>query len=575
MIRLLSSARARWFALAALWVVVLVLGIGGFLQQARDAGEPRPLLDTLYLTLQLAALDYSGSSGPMNWRLQVGRFVVPLMAAGTVLQAASVVFAAELNRFRIGRSSRHTVVVGLGDVGLRLTRALAAAGDRVVAVDADPGLVAAAADPDRGISALAGDPTDPATLARVRVDRARRLVVAEADDARNVAVAAAAAGLLSGAHRSRTALRCAVQLQDAELTTLLRAADLDAAGGVRLSYFNLHERAARALLSEHPPFPATGEPAASRPMVIGLGRLGRSLVVALGQQWAFQQPGTALPLLLVDANATGRWEELTQRHPALLETCTPELVDLDLATPSASGLETLSGLLAGRPPTWVAVVVDDESLALANAVFVHQRLPRGGVPIVVRMRSSSGLGTLLAPVSGSEQAFPGVAVFPFLDRTCTVEAVDGGVREQLAQAVHEEYLAGSPSVPAGTGLNRPWAALDDDERELSRRRVDGIVGDLAAIGCELAPLRRWGGAALELTGEETDLLAAREHRRWYDDRTAAGWTHGAVRDDEQRRNPLLVPWEELPDDARRANVEAVRALQPMLVRSGFEVVRSG
>ena len=36
--------------------------------------------------------DYDGSSGPMNWQLQVARFVAPVMAAGTVLQTASVVF---------------------------------------------------------------------------------------------------------------------------------------------------------------------------------------------------------------------------------------------------------------------------------------------------------------------------------------------------------------------------------------------------------------------------------------------------------------------------------------------------
>ena len=32
----LTEPRTRWFVLAALWVVLLVLGIGGFLQQASD-----------------------------------------------------------------------------------------------------------------------------------------------------------------------------------------------------------------------------------------------------------------------------------------------------------------------------------------------------------------------------------------------------------------------------------------------------------------------------------------------------------------------------------------------------------
>ncbi len=359
-------------------------------------------------------------------------------------------------------------------------------------------------------------------------------------------------------------------LSDAELATVLRAADLDAQGAVRVGYFSLHERAARALLSENPPF----EGDAHHPMVIGLGRFGRSLVVALGQQWAHLHPHSKLPLTLVDAHATGRWAELALRHPGLAEVASPTLIEVDLGTPSGAGIEQLARVLAEQTPTWVAIVVDDEPLALANAVFLQQRLPRGAVPIVVRMGSAAGLGTLVDPVSGSESSFPGVRVFPLLDRTCTVASIEGGVREQLAEAVHEEYLAGLDPASVASGLRRPWADLDDDERDLSRRRVDGIIDDLALVGCELVPLRRWGAPELLLTEEETERLAAREHQRWYDDRTAAGWTHGEVRDNDAKRNPLLVPWERLGDEARRDNIEAVRALQPMLARAGFEAVRS-
>ncbi len=566
--RAFRSARARWYILAGLWAIVLVLGIGGFIQQANDSGEPRSILDTLYLTLQLATLDYSGSSGPMNWRLEIGRFIVPVMAAGTVLQTASVVFVAEVNRLRIGRSSQHTVVAGLGDIGRRLAQAFADSGDRVVAIDPDPAQVKALSDNDR-IAAIVGDPTDVATLQRVRIDRARRLVVAAGSDAANVAVASTAAAVAQQHRKGRPALRCAVQLSDAELASLLRAADLDASGAVRLSYFSLHERAARALLSENPPF-TTDSPS---PMVIGMGQLGRSLVVAMGLYWAHHHPGEELPLTLVDAHARGRWAELALRNPGLAEVCRPTLVDVDLTTPTDTGIAEFVAALEDDPPSWVAIVVADEPLALAHAVFLHQRLPRGSVPIVVRMGSASGLGTLLDPVSGSDQAFPGVTVFPFLDRTCTVDSVEGGIREQLAEAVHEDYLATVADRTAAGSLARPWQDLDDDQRELSRRRVDGILGDLEAVGCDLVPLRRWGTTDAAFSDAEIEQLAAREHARWFADRTAAGWTYGGQRDDEALRNPLLVPWEELPDDARAANIDAIRALQPMLARAGFEPLR--
>jgi len=564
-LRALSDARVRWWLLAAFWAVVIVLGVTGFAAQAEQSGDDATRLDTIYSTLQLITLDYSGSGGDIDWRLQVARFVVPIVAAWTVIQAVSVVFAAEVRRALARFASDHTVVAGLDDVGTGLAHALAEAGATVVAVDPDPARAAALRESDDRIRTVVADPTDAGVLAGLRLDRARRLVAATADDAANVTVATAAAAVPRAARRP--ALRVAVRLADAELVALLRSSDLEGGDTTRLTYFSLHERAARALLSEHPPFGADASDA--RVLVIGLGHLGRDLVVALGQQWARIHPDRPLDLTLVDPHASGRWAALLQRHPALSGLGDPTLVDCDLETPTAEGLARYAAAV-DRGPTWVAVTHAVEASALAAAVYLYQRLPRGAVPIVVRMPSRAGLGSLLAQVGGAREVFPGISVFPFLDRACTLAALDGGVREQLAQAVHEDYLAGlAPDAP---GLRRTWDELDDDERDLSRRRVDGIIGDLAAVGCELAPLRRWGAPGLELDGDQLDRMAEREHTRWYDDRRADGWTHGDVRDDGAKVNPLLLPWAELSEETRGSNRAAARGLRDLLARASFEVV---
>ena len=105
-----------------LWTVLLVLGIGGFIQQANDLGTSTSFLDNLYFTLQLAALSYEGDSEAINWRLQVARFVAPVIAASTLLQSASVVFREQFARFRARRARRHTIVCGLGPMGVRARR---------------------------------------------------------------------------------------------------------------------------------------------------------------------------------------------------------------------------------------------------------------------------------------------------------------------------------------------------------------------------------------------------------------------------------------------------------------------
>jgi hypothetical protein len=560
-VKVLKSPRTRWYLLAALWLLLLVIGIGGFLQQSHDGDLDRSFLDTLYLTLQLVTLDYGGGDDHLNWRLQVARFVAPIMAAGTVLQTASLVFAEQFRRARLRFASGHTVVCGLGEVGGRLAEAFVAAGDDVVAIEGDASAPGVAAAREAGATVLQSDAT-AAALATARVGRASRLICVTGDDARNVAVALTATSL---PRQRPTALRVSVQLTDAELSALLRANDLDGSGSTRTAFFNLHERAASAWLGEHPPF-TTPAPHA---LVCGLGQLGRSLVVALAKAWAGQGHDEPLRITLLDRVAGGRWRSLTMQHPALDTVCAATTIDLDLDEPDADAMHALRATLAEHPPTWTAVAFEDESVALSTALFFEAHVAAGS-PLVVRTGTREGLGALLRPAAG-RHVNAALGVFPFLDRTCTVAAIDGTAREQLARAVHEQYLADTPSN--GSALARPWDELADDDRDLSRRRVDGILADVESLGRALVPLRRWSAVDDGLAVADVDALARREHERWRADRVAAGWTYGAVRDDALRHNPLLVAWEDLPDATREANRRAAAALPVLLARAGFEAVQ--
>ena len=582
------TARIRWGALGTLWVTLFVLASYGFREQAERGHIGRSNLDIVYLIFQLITLQFNGATAVLNWRLEIVRFLAPTLAFSTVLQSASLVFAEEFRRLRLTYVRNHTIICGLDDVGTRLAQAFAARGDRVVAIEIDatnPGIASARA---AGVTVLVGDATDAGLLRAARVRSAVRLIAVCGDDAANVQVAAQAAHVIGdhGDHGGK-ALRCAVHLDDAELATLLRAADLDGRGSVRLSFFNTHERGARALLAENQPFSAenagTDESAGGRPHVVlfGLGQLGRSLVVSLAQQWAeLTGSGDASPpplrITLVDESASGRWKTLCAQHPALETGCHATTLDFDLDSPTASGVDDLRSVFVDEAPTWVAIAYADESLSLSTGFFLHQSLGVRSIPIVVRTRTVAGLGSLLIPGDMPVGALRMIRAFPFLDRTCTIGTVEAGVREQLAQAVHEDYLLQrdpDQRHPEQSSLQRPWDELDDDERDLSRRRVDGILGDLAALGCELGPLRRWGVAETSFSDEEIEQLGEREHARWAVDRIAAGWTHGAVRDDIAKKNPLLVDWHELPDDVHAVNIESARALPAMLARAGFEPVR--
>ncbi|MBF4762949.1 NAD-binding protein [Nocardioides islandensis] len=559
----LFSARRRWHLLAFAWVVLIILGYGGFVEQSRAADLGRGFLDNLYLTLQLAVLSYGDSGGDLNWRLEIARFAAPLMATGTLVQAASVVFRENFQRFRLGHFRGHTVVCGLGISGARLALALQSDGRKVVGVDPDPNGVELGALRAREVPVLVGDPKDPEVLRAVRIDRASSLVALCKSDSLNVAIAAAARGI----PRTRRAvdLRCSVHLEDAELTQFLRGSGIGGHDVVRIEFFNMHERAARALVAEHVVLEKGTKP---HLVVIGLGQLGRAIVLSAAQQWSEVGEGP-LVATLVDREAPMRWQAMEMQHPGLVDAVDAVLLTFDVEAPTRAGLSQFTDRLEEIRPTVVAIMLDDESTALATGLYLHATIDDETVPVVVRTRGDEGLSDAVEDDQGNSR-FPGLRLFPMLDRACSPALIDGGVREELARALYADHLARA----AARGVEDPaWADLSDDEREAGRDAADGLIDALHENGFELLPLRHWGAAPVELTPEETDRMAERDHDRWRARRGLDGWRYSAVRDAREKVTPQLVPYTELRPEWVEYNITRIQAMPGILARAGLEVRR--
>ena len=50
--------------------------------------------------------------------------------------------------------------------------------------------------------------------------------------------------------------------------------------------------------------------------------------------------------------------------------------------------------------------------------------------------------------------------------------------------------------------------------------------------------------------ELAELLAKNAHDVWAQQRITEGWTYGEKRDDQQKKHPCLVPYEDLPESEK-------------------------
>jgi TrkA-N domain/RyR domain len=567
-LRRLWAPRSRWLVLSGLWVAVAVLGMWGMVGKS-PPGSTFNTWDRLYAVPDLFGLTFANDYAAVDWRIQLARFLGPMVTATTFLQASALLFREQVDRLRLRLARDHVVVCGLGEKGLRLAASFRDGGRRVAAVEVDPASPGIPVARAHGVAVLVGDATDPIVLRQAGVARAGELVAA-ADDGTNARVAALVRELDRRA--GAVPLHCAAHLLDPQLCHLLRSEALeDEAEGVRLEFFNVHQQAARAWLAAEPVLDLDGR--APHLVVVGVGLLGQSLVVAAGQRWADRDGAGRLPVTLVDREAGGRLQALRLRHPSLERWCEVTAIDLDLDRPAPDAVDAFTDLLTSGRVTAVFVALDADATALSAALTVRQVLGSRPAKVLVRTRSEAGLGVLLGV---GRSAVPVVAFSP-LDRTCTAEAVAGGTHEQVARALHDDYLARvRRDGGAGAGSAAvPWEELPEPMRESNRRAAAALAAGLHEVELDLIPLYRWDDGGQVLTDAEVEVLARREHDRWAEERRLAGWRWGERRDDAARTNPLLVPWEEMAEADRERDRQAVRELPAMLARAGFDIVRSG
>ena len=62
----------------------------------------------------------------------------------------------------------------------------------------------------------------------------------------------------------------------------------------------------------------------------------------------------------------------------------------------------------------------------------------------------------------------------------------------------------------------------------------------------------------------SEILAKNIHEVWAANRIAEGWSYGAVRDDEKKQHPCIVPYEELPETEkeydRATSLETIKVI---------------
>jgi hypothetical protein len=568
----------HWPVILMLAGVGICLGLVGFHRYWLARGVSLDFWDNVYYTLQLLTINSGDVALPRPWQLDIARFIMPVAAAGAVLKTMALVFQDRLRLFRVGRMRDHVVICGLGRMGLELVRDFSREGDRVVGIERDAAADSIRACHELGVPVLVGDATDITLLRKARVEHAKHVAAVCGNDGINVDIAVLTYRVVcENDPRPHGIVRCTIQVVDLKLSTLLERHRILTHTEDRFvaDIFNAYQVGARAALAEHPLDRvriSADEDRAVQLIIVGFGQMGQSLALQAAKIGCFAN-GKKPRIRVIDRVAGRREKELLAEYPALAEMCDVRFVQGDAEDPEV--LERVRKWAEdANCITTAAVCLDDDSRGLSCALSVLSKLGDRSVPLLVRMADTVGLATLLDCEGEHCEWVSHVHAFGMVDLTCTKEALLHEQLDQIASAIHDEYVSGrrDERKPETDPSMRPWDRLDESLRNSNRQAADHIPVKLRAVGCFSTSEELEAEIVTEFSDPDVELLARMEHARWCAERVLGGWTPGP-RDHAARTTPYLVPFDDLPENVKDYDRQAVRSIPPLLAAAGQKIYR--
>lgn len=565
----------KWPVLITLAAISLVLGYVGFAQYAAAQGETPSSLDLIYQTLQLVSMNSGLVPGPINWQLQVARFLIPALTVYTALSALALIFSEQMQVIKLWRTRDHVIICGLGRKGALLVEQFRSLDLAVVVLEQDEGNNWLEISRGLGAVVLVGDAADPDLLHQAKVGRAKYLIAVMGDDGANAEVAVRAQEMMQ--ERTAGVLTCLIHIVDPQLYDLLREKELahQKLSSYRLELFNIYERGARLILKSVGDGESHGTP--GHILVIGMGKLGEGVVLHAITDWHENNSsaGERLQITVIDRYADLKAESLCVRYPQLEQVCSLIPLQMEIGSPDYLRAEFLQQQPDHHEVEQVYVCLDDDSLGLQAGLSLLHQMKTRQVPIVIRMVEDTGLATLLGDGDAADGSFKQLHAFGLLNQTCTADLLLGGTHEVLARELHAVYLS-DHSVKEDSEEQSdafvPWEQLPERLKESNRVQAANIGITLAKTGYRITQMRDWGASDMEFTPQEVEIMARKEHERWCQERWEDGWTEGSERDEEKKTNPDLVAWEVLKEEEKEKNRRFVRDLPPTLAKAGFQIV---
>jgi hypothetical protein len=589
------SKRLEKFVLLSFALAAIGLGFWGFARAGSDFSQDKifnaaqpyvefrsaPGMETvrcLFSAVGLIRLYDLYQPGKAPWQLIVAQIAVPGIALFSAAQLFLMGVRKNLRKAMARHKVRHTIVCGLGDVGLQVVQNLRSAHQRVVAVDLLGDSPGAATCENSGVPVVQGDAKNPQVLVAAGIRHAQTAVVCTGSDSENIAIAMQIkAAHQGGSVLSAGKLQVLAEMRNDWMHKRLMASGRSSLGSaeVDVRLFNPFTNAARMLVRQlHlPPAP---EFEARTFIVAGFGAYGREIALHLVRSFPVALGGK-LKILVLDDRADEIRDAFPVTHPVAVELADFEFVRAKVEPGTPEMQRSVSATLDSCGPLLgVALGLGDDEVSLCAALEMRSLLDRAGhvhAPVYVRLEHYRQLGELVRATESFACINDRLQIFGTLEETLNREVLFGSTLDHFAQALHEDYRRRSQEQ-INPLANVPWHALPELMKLSNRWRADNtpllleLAGLLPVKDVKTPGVKTPAGATpgvnapgVEALGsEEIDRLAQLEHRRYTIERRLA-----------LEHNPHIPTWDELTEQQKQQNRDEIARVPEIMAGLGMEL----
>jgi hypothetical protein len=560
------------FFLFFMGILAIGLGVYGFRHCNIDPCVANSSwLATIFNTLNLVRGNGRFIPDKHPLTLVIAQFALPLVALLTTARLFIDGLRRDLRVVMARGKRKHTIVCGIGEIGMQIIQNLRSDHHGIVAIDLDVDSSNAVSCERSGIPVLKGDAKIPNVLRAAGITRARRVVLCTGVDAENVDIALRIQELIAGRRQKLTVL---AELRSEWLYSKLINHDKQALGSsdLDLILFNTYSSAARMLVRalRVPPRP---EVEADTFVIVGFGDMGREAALHLVR--AVLVPlGRTLKIVIIDSNATELGKSFSASFSAACEVADFHFIDADLQSGATEARAKVEEVLRIHSLFGLAMCLDNDERNLNIGLEIRALFDQIGqlrVPVFIRLQRYKDLGAFASSTEKMARFADRLCVFGTLDELHDPESLSGAKLDALAKLLHESYR-NRPKDELNPRADVQWHDLPEFMKMSNRWRADHAPIMLALAGLRMKEDAQ-SPVTLELTSAEIEMIAQLEHRRYVIERRLLRWQYSETRHQGRKQAPHLAEWVRLSDGQRDWNRKEVAKLPEILAELGIQLQR--